>query len=357
MIEGCAKVVKAEQDCEEGLPLYWITPGLGEDWPKGFPHAQCPATLPDLSEHHSIMADVLKHDAGIYEALKGRLTENGVTLAQCIKTGMDNRGHAMIRTVGMVAGDEESYETFRELFDPVIALRHGGYSAGSAHETDLDVSKLSKARVDPSGKYVVSTRVRTQRGIRGRCLPPSCTKQERREVERTLTKALLELEDELKGSYFPLAGSYSYVPKPGGMTAEQQSALEAEHLLFHEPDSTLLLASGVGRHWPDGRGVFANAAKTLAVWVNEQDHARIVATEAGADVRAAFERLFAAATSLHDAVQTDGAEFMHSDRLGFLSVCPSNLGTGLHARVTMKVPLLSARADFKDLCAGLRLQA
>ena len=31
----------------------------------------------------------------------------------------------MIKTVGMVAGDEESYVTFKELFDPVIAKRHG----------------------------------------------------------------------------------------------------------------------------------------------------------------------------------------------------------------------------------------
>ena len=33
----------------------------------------------------------------------------------------------MIKTVGMVAGDEESYEVFKELFDPVIAKRHGGF--------------------------------------------------------------------------------------------------------------------------------------------------------------------------------------------------------------------------------------
>lgn len=43
-------------------------------------------------------------------------------------TGVDNPGHPYIMTVGLVAGDEESYEDFAELFDPVIDGRHNGYS-------------------------------------------------------------------------------------------------------------------------------------------------------------------------------------------------------------------------------------
>lgn len=48
-------------------------------------------------------------------------TEN-VTFA-----GVDNPGHPFIMTVGCVAGDEESYEAFGDLLDPVIDSRHGGY--------------------------------------------------------------------------------------------------------------------------------------------------------------------------------------------------------------------------------------
>lgn len=43
-----------------------------------------------------------------------------------IITGVDNPGHPFIMTVGLVAGDEESYTVFSELFDPVISGRHGG---------------------------------------------------------------------------------------------------------------------------------------------------------------------------------------------------------------------------------------
>ena len=49
----------------------------------------------------------------------------------------------MIKTCGIVAGDEESYETFKELFDPIISARHGGYAADAKHPTDLDVEKVN----------------------------------------------------------------------------------------------------------------------------------------------------------------------------------------------------------------------
>ena len=84
-------------------------------------------------------------------------------------------------------------------FDPVIDIRHGGYAPNAKHPTDLDISKLSLTEIDPTGKYVISTRVRTGRSIRGLRLPPCITKNERREVERVMSKALLGLDGELKG--------------------------------------------------------------------------------------------------------------------------------------------------------------
>ena len=41
-------------------------------------------------------------------------------------------------TVGAVAGDEESYEVFADLFDPIIEARHNGYRKTDKHKTDLD---------------------------------------------------------------------------------------------------------------------------------------------------------------------------------------------------------------------------
>merc|ERR1712093_908227 len=82
---------------------------------------------PDLSKHCNYMSEYLEANPEGYDQLKTRKTKGGITLAQCMKTGVDNPGHPHIKTVGLVACDEESYDTFKELFDPIISTRHNGY--------------------------------------------------------------------------------------------------------------------------------------------------------------------------------------------------------------------------------------
>lgn len=66
------------------------------------------AEYPDLRKHNNCMASNLT--PAIYARLCDKATPNGWTLDQCIQTGVDNPGHPFIKTVGMVAGDEETYE-------------------------------------------------------------------------------------------------------------------------------------------------------------------------------------------------------------------------------------------------------
>ena len=73
-------------------------------------------------------------------------TPSGFTFDQAIQTGVDNPGHPFISTVGVVAGDEESYSVFADIFDPIIEERHNGYKKTDVHKTDLDASKIQ-------GKY------------------------------------------------------------------------------------------------------------------------------------------------------------------------------------------------------------
>ena len=62
-------------------------------------------------------------------------------------------GHPFIMTVGCVAGDEETYEVFKELLDPVIEDRHGGYKPSDTHKTDLNPDNLQvNIPVEPPGE-------------------------------------------------------------------------------------------------------------------------------------------------------------------------------------------------------------
>merc|ERR1719240_2341558 len=98
----------------------------------------------------------------------------------------------------------------------------------------------------------------------------------------------MSLEGDLQGDYYPLAGSTSYAPKPKGITYAEEEKLRNDHFLFQEPDSPLLLSGGMGRHWPDARGIFHNEAQNFFVWVNEEDHSRIISMQKGDDIKAIF---------------------------------------------------------------------
>merc|ERR1712176_424150 len=341
----------------------WIQKGCGdkeyycEEKNATFLAGNMPEKCPDLSNHNNFFAETMRKNPGLYEKLRNKTTKLGVNLGHCIKTGVDNPGHPMIKTVGLVAGDEESYELFREFFDPVISARHGGYAADAKHPTDMNPDNLSKTPIDPTGKYVLTTRCRTGRSVRGTRLPPCTTFEERRELERVIVKGLEGLTGELKGEYFPLHGSQSFAAKPGGMSEEKEEALRKNGNLFQEPDSTLLLSSGCGRHWPDARGIFHNDAENFFVWVNEEDQMRIVSMEKGDNIHAIFKRFCDATKAVQKSLEDDGYGIMHSEHLGFILTCPSNLGTGLRAGAMVKVPLFSARKDFKDILKKMRLQA
>ena len=79
---------------------------------------------------------------GMYNQLSGLKTPTGFTLDQAIQTGVDNPGHPFIMTVGCVAGDEETYEVFADMFDAVIEARHNGYTKDAKHKTDLNPENL-----------------------------------------------------------------------------------------------------------------------------------------------------------------------------------------------------------------------
>jgi len=307
-------------------------------------HNKFPASCnyPDLTQHNNHMAKALT--PAIYARLRDKVTANGCTLDQCIQTGVDNPGHPFIMTVGAVAGDEESYEVFKELFDIIIADRHAGYAPDAIHPTDLDSSKIVGGIFDE--KYVLSSRVRTGRCIRGLTLPPICSRAERREVERVCIDALAGLKGEFAGKYYPL----------NGMTDAEQEQLINDHFLFDKPVSPLLLCAGMGRDWPDGRGIFHNNDKSFLIWVNEEDHTRVISMQKGGNMRLVFDRFCNGLKAVEDSIKAKGWEFMWNEHLGYVLTCPSNLGTGLRCGVHVKLPLLCQDKRFAPLLDEWKLQ-
>ena len=350
VVDGVSLLIAMEKELEAGKPIT----SLYEQLMSGTPARQIVvesekgevttvSNLPDLSQHNNWMSRCLTKE--IYDKLSVLKTPSGFTLDQAIQTGVDNPGHPFIMTVGCVAGDEESYDVFAELFDPVIEGRHNGYKKDALHKTDLNASNLVGGE-DLDSNFVLSSRVRTGRSIRGLALPPHCTRAERREVEKVVVEALDTLKGSLQGKYYPL----------NKMTPQEQDQLIEDHFLFDKPVSPLLLSSGMARDWPDARGIWHNDQKTVLVWVNEEDHTRVISMQKGGNMREVFTRFCDSLQQIEGAMKKKGKAFMWNEHLGFILTCPSNLGTGLRAGVHVKLPMLSKDARFEDILKKLRLQ-
>lgn len=272
----------------------------------------------------------------VRKKLAGVVTPHGFTLEDAIRSGMVNEDSG----VGVYAGDEHSYTLLAPLFDPIIEEYHGGYTPTDMHFADLDAAKLIADNVDPDGSFVVSTRIRVGRNLKNYGFAPAITPEHRLEVERRVVDSLSKFDGDLKGTYYPLAG----------MDEAVRQQLVSDHFLFKKGDR-FLEACGANREWPEGRGIFHSADKRFLVWVNEEDGLRIISMQEGGGVREVFERLSRAITMLQQQLQ-----FAYTEHLGYLSSCPTNLGTAMRASVHVKLPKLAKNeAKLKRICKELKL--
>ena len=123
------------------------------------------------------------------------------------------------------------------------------------------------------------------------------------------------------------------------MTEAERKQLIEDHFLFKEGDR-FLESCGLNRDWPEGRGIFHNKEKSFLIWVNEEDQLRIISMQKGADILAVFTRLSTAAALIEKE-----AKFAHDEHLGYITSCPTNLGTALRASVHIKLPCLAKNKE------------
>lgn len=293
----------------------------------------------------------------MYDKYKDKTTSLGVTLDKCIKGGVDTAKLAKwnVGKVGFLFGDAECVKEFEDLVKPIMLARHGNPTLPHP-PPNLDGSKLVDHKIIDDA-YVISTRVRTGRSISGFPLPPSISYDQRVELERIVTGALTHLEGNLKGDYYPLAGSQTYSAKPNGIDKETEQRLVKDHFLFQEPDEPMLLSWRMERDWPHARGIYHNDEKTALVWVNEEDHLRIISMQQGKDIRAVFDRFAKLVEEVEGACKKVGKSLVVDPTYGNILSCPSNCGTGLRASMMLKVPLASKQKNFKEWLAERKLQA
>ncbi|VDP70656.1 unnamed protein product [Echinostoma caproni] len=275
----------------------------------------------------------------IIKKYDGKRTKHGATLAHMVRNCAYNPRAICPRT-----GEAECYTMFVDYLDAVIRDYHGVQEASFRHPppTFGDLDNLPFGDLDPTGQFIVSTRVRVGRSVEDYLFPTIMGKDDRLTLESKISSALKSLTGEHAGTYYPLAN----------MSEETRKQLVEDHFLFKNDDPVLRDAGGY-RDWPIGRGIFHNNSKTFLVWVCEEDHMRIISMQKGGDLAAVYRRLIKGIQAIESKMK-----FAHSDKFGYLTCCPSNLGTTMRASVLLKIPKLSAHKDKMDeVCAKYRLQA
>ncbi len=269
-------------------------------------------------DSQSLLRKYLTRD--IFNNLKDLITPNGYSLQQLINSGVVN----LDSSVGVYAGDEESYSVFASLFDPVISEYHG-FGKADNHNSNFNSDDLTAPNPDPEGDYIISTRIRVARNLADFPLGPMISKGQRHEVEQKVSEVLAGLSGNLTGEYHSLQT----------LSEAKRNELVADHFLFKAGDR-FLEAAGLNRDWPLGRGIYHNDEKTFLVWVNEEDQLRIISMQPGGNIDQTFTRLCDALDQFHSQLR-----FSYNDHLGYLTSCPTNLGTAMRCSVHIRLPKLA----------------
>lgn len=160
---------------------------------------------------------------------------------------------------------------------------------------------------------VISTRVRLARNLEGYPFP-SHLKDERqaKEIIRMVSSGLSRL-DEFKLCYMDAVSDAEAL-------ALQENHLISPNLLRNRKHSAVLL----------------NREENVSIMINEEDHLREQCIVKGFDLKLAYETM-----SEIDNRISNSMKFAYDEQLGFLTACPTNLGTGLRASVMVFLPALT----------------
>lgn len=163
---------------------------------------------------------------------------------------------------------------------------------------------------------VISTRVRLARNLKDYPFPCRISQQGRECVNDKVKMAI-------KNSNSAIANDFSYI-KISELNPTQAVSLVEKRLVSPEfiSDTT-------------GRALLLYKDETISIMLNEEDHIRIQVITQGLSLEEAYD----IADKL-DTLLDENLDFAFDEKLGYLTQCPTNLGTGMRASVMLHLPAL-----------------
>lgn len=177
----------------------------------------------------------------------------------------------------------------------------------------------------PEDDIAVSTRIRLARNLSGLPFPARMTPEQHRELNLKVKNAVLQ-------SNTPFAKSLKYIDM-ADVPQTEIAAMVERHIIspeFAEENAD--------------RAIIISADESISIMIGEEDHVRIQVILGGLQLEKAYDT----AEQL-DSLLYNELHFAFDRSLGFLTECPTNLGTGLRASVMLHLPVTESNGEISSI--------
>ena len=177
----------------------------------------------------------------------------------------------------------------------------------------------------PEDDIAVSTRIRLARNLSGLPFPARMTPEQRKELNLKVKNAVLQ-------SNTPFAKNLKYIDM-ADVPQTEIAAMVERHIIspeFAEENAD--------------RAIIISADESISIMIGEEDHVRIQVILGGLQLEKAYDT----AEQL-DSLLYNELHFAFDRSLGFLTECPTNLGTGLRASVMLHLPVTESNGEISSI--------
>src|ERR1043165_1722787 len=175
----------------------------------------------------------------------------------------------------------------------------------------------------PMSEIVISSRIRLARNVGGYPFLSRCSRAQRTNLEGKIRDIILSAQ---------ITGGTLYVDLESAPDMDRQ--LLVERHLISKPHAT---AEGA-------RGVAVGENETISIMVNEEDHLRLQVLRSGLQLEEAWEQL----SRLDDLLESK-LDYSFHPRFGYLTACPTNVGTGIRVSVMLHLPALKLTGEIEKV--------
>ena len=184
----------------------------------------------------------------------------------------------------------------------------------------------------PESDIVISSRIRLARNLADFPFISRTTEADRTEIEQTLHSHVTSLQESGK---FPSGTLYYSV---GDLEEVDRQFLVERQLISRE------LAESEG-----ARAAVIDPSERFSVMINEEDHLRFQVMHSGLDLASTWRQI----NELDDLIE-EQATYAFSNKLGYLTACPTNVGTGVRVSVMLHLPALVITRQIEKVFKSLQ---